>query len=101
MFLISVTPLCPTNVNSEFDDECTSVGVTWEQLNPPAVTSTTVAYCPTSSPNCGDSINCTSPGIIHGLTSTEDHSFTVIPSNNCGLTTGCNMVTPVEVSTVA
>ena len=49
-------------------DDNDAITVTWQQLpNTPPVTSTTVTYCPTSSPNCGNSMNCTSPCTISGL----------------------------------
>ena len=71
-------------------DNNDAIIVTWQQLpNTPPVTSTTVTYCPTSSSNCGDSRNCTSPCTVSGLDPGTEYQFTVILNNNCGSTTGC------------
>ena len=72
------------------------VTVTWQQSpNTTLATSTTVTYCPTLSPNCGNSMTCTSPCTISGLYPGTEYQFTVIPNNNCGSPTGCtgNMAT--------
>ena len=84
-------PSCPTDVQVENVDSMNCfVSLTWEQPpNTPPVTSTTVTYCPTSSPNCGDSATCTSPCNISGLYPGTEYQFTVIPNNNCGSPTGC------------
>jgi uncharacterized protein (DUF1499 family) len=42
------------NRNTDF----TAATVTWSQSASLPVTSTAVTYCPTSSPNCGNSVNC-------------------------------------------
>ena len=64
--------------------------LTWQQPpNTPPVTSTTVTYCPTSSPNCTNRTDCTSPCVIGGLDPIIEYNFTVIQSNNCGSATGC------------
>ena len=43
----------------------------------------------TSSPNCVNSMTCTSPCTISGLDPGTEYQFTVIPNNNCGSPTGC------------
>ena len=59
-FFISGPPSCSAAVTSFRIDNFTRSIVTWQQPpNTPPVTSTTVTYCPTSSPNCGNSVNCT------------------------------------------
>ena len=63
--------------------------LTWQQLPDTPVTSTTVTYCPTSSPNCGNSTDCTSPCVIGGLDPLIEYNFTVIQSNSCGSAAGC------------
>ena len=91
-------PSCPNGLKVENVDSINCfVLLTWQRRpNTPPVTSTTVTYCPTSSPNCGNSMNCTtSPCIISGLDPGTEYQFTVIPNNNCGSPTGCtgNMAT--------
>ena len=68
----------------------TGISITRQQPpSTPPVTSTTVTYCPTSSPNCGNSMTCTSPCTISGLDPGTEYQFTVIPNNDCGSSTGC------------
>ena len=89
-------PSCPISGTSVTAFDYDGATVTWQQPpNTPPVTFTTVTYCPTSSPNCGNSVNCTSPCNITGLDSGTEYQFTVIPNNNCGSPTGCtgNMAT--------
>ena len=81
-------PSCPT-VTTVRSDDFTNATVSWQQPSNTPVTSTTVIYCPTSSPNCGNSMNCNSPCTISGLDPCMDYSFTVILNNNCGNATGC------------
>ena len=96
-------PLCPNGVDlAQYtirNNGC-DVSLTWQQPpNTPPVTSTTVTYCPTSSPNCGNSVNCTTSTCnISGLDSGTEYQFTVIPNNNCGSPNGCtwNNVTHSE-----
>ena len=79
-FLENVTSAMGGNLKTS-----TSVSITCQPLtNTPPVTSTTVTYCPTSSPNCGNSMNCTSPCITSGLDPGTEYQFTVIPNKNCG-----------------
>ena len=84
-------PSCPTGVQvKNVDSADCLVSLTWQQPpNTPPVTSTTVIYCPTSSPNCGNSVSCTSPCNISRLDPGTEYHFTVIPNNNCGSPTGC------------
>ena len=73
-----------------------AITIIWQQPpNTPAVSFATITYCPTSSSNCVDSMNCTSPCTISGLYPGTEYQFTVIPNNNCGSPTGCtgNMAT--------
>ena len=85
-------PLCPNGVDlvhsTIWNNDC-DVSLTWQQPPNTPVTSTTVTYCPTSSPNCGNSVNCTSPCTISGLDPGTEYQFTVIPNNNCGSSAGC------------
>ena len=84
-------PSCPTSCTRSRNEDFTTVSVSCQQPpNTPPVTSTTVTYCPTSSPNCGNSMNCTtSPCTISGLNVCEDYQLMVVPNNNCGSPTGC------------
>ena len=45
-----------------------------------------------ASPNCGNSMNCTSPCTISGLDPGTEYQFTVIPNNNCGSPFGCKVL---------
>ena len=84
------TPSCPTSCARSRNEDFTTVSVSCQQPpNTPPVTSTTVTYCPTSSPNCGNSVTCTSPCTISGFNACEDYQLTVVPNNKCGSTTGC------------
>ena len=85
------TPSCPTSCTRSRNEDFTTVSVSCQQPpNTPQVTSTTVTYCPTSSSNCGNSLNCTtSPCNISGLNTCEDYQLMVVPNNNCGSPTGC------------
>ena len=92
MFISVDIPSCPSALSSFRSANFTSANVTWQQpLNSPPVTSTTITYCPTSSPNCGNSVTCTSPCTISGLDPCLNYSITVTPSNNCGSATGCTI----------
>ena len=84
-------PSCPTSCTESRNEDFTTVSVSCQQPpNTPPVTSTTVTYCSTSSPNCGDSMNCTTSTCnISGLNVCEDYQLTVVPNNNCGSPTGC------------
>ena len=82
-------PLCPTIFSANRTGDFTNATVTYEQSTPPPVLSTTVTYCPTSSPNCGNMTCTTSPCTISGLNACEDYQLTVVPNNNCGSPTGC------------
>ena len=81
-------PSCPTSFSANRDD--TSATVTYQIATTRPVTSATVTYCPTSSPNCGISMNCTtSPCTISGLDPCVEYNLSAIPNNNCGSPTGC------------
>ena len=82
-------PSCSANVTSIRIENFTRTTVTRQQPNTPPVTSTTVTYCPTSSPNCGNSMTCTSPCTISGLDPCVNYRITITPTNNCGSATGC------------
>ena len=89
-------PSCSANVTYVRIDDFTRTIVTWQQPpNTPPITSTTVTFCPNSSPNCGNSVTCTSPCTISGLDPCADYTITITPTNNCGSATGCfwSMVT--------
>ena len=89
-FSILGSPFCSVNFEHVRSGNFTGTTVTWQQPpNTPPVTSTTVTYCPTSSPNCGNSMNCTSPCTISGLDPCVDYNVTITPTNNCGSATGC------------
>ena len=48
----------------------------WQQpSSTPPVTSNTVTYCPTSSPNCGNRKNCISPCVVGGLDPFIEYNF--------------------------
>ena len=89
-FSILGPPSCSVNFTYFRIDHFTRSTVTWQQHpNTPPVTSTTVTYCPTSSPNCGNSVTCTSQCTISGLDPCVDYNITLTPTNNCGSATGC------------
>ena len=74
------------NVNSAMGGNLNTNGISITRQQPPStppVTSTTVTYCSTSSPNCGNSMTCTSPCTINGLDPGTEYQFTVIPNNKC------------------
>ena len=96
---LSVPPSCPTSFSANRDGDFTSTVATYQLATPPPVTSTTITYCPTSSPNCGNSMNCTSPCTISGLDPCVEYNLSAIPNNNCGSPTGCtgnSMVVPAK-----
>ena len=84
-------PSCPTNFSANRDGDFTSATVTYELATPPPVTSTTVTYCPTSSPNCGNYMICPTTGTctISGLDPCVEYNMSVTPNNNCGAAAGC------------
>ena len=90
LYDISGIPSCPSNMVIYAGADV--VAVTWQQPpNTPPVMSTTVTYCPTSSPNCGNSTDCaTNPCIISGLGPGMMYSFSIIAqANSCGSVLGC------------
>ena len=88
------------SVEAIVNDKSDVIDITWLQPNDTApVTFTTVTYCPTSSQNCGNSTNCTSPCTISGLDPGTEYQFTVIPNNNCGSPTGCPENTTIATTT--
>ena len=91
MLCISIPelPSCPTSFSANRDGDFTSATVTYQLATPPPVTSTTVTYCPTSSPNCGNTMTCTNPCNISGLDPCVEYNLSAILSNNCGSPTGC------------
>ena len=83
-------PSCPSSVVAVAHDNNDAITVAWQHPpNTPPVTSTTVTYCPISSPNCGNSMNCTSPCNISGLDPCVDYRISITPTNNCGSANGC------------
>ena len=88
---ISGPPSCATSFSANRDGDFTSATLTYQLATPPPVTSATVTYCPTSSTNCGNSMNCpsTGPCTISGLDPCVEYNLSAIPNNNCGSPTGC------------
>ena len=90
MYSLVEPPSCPKNVSVRNADLDIYV-VTWQQSNSQTVTFTTVIYCPKSSPNCGNSVNCTSTSCsISGLDPGTEYQFTIIPNNECGTPPECD-----------
>ena len=88
--ILTGIPSCPTcEVAQLWRDDPTTCTVTWAQPSTVPVTSTTVTYCPTSSPNCGIRVPCTSPCSIGGLDPYMEYLFTVTSNNSCGSSVGC------------
>ena len=88
---ISEPPSCSTSFSANRDGDFTSATLTYQLATPPPVTSTTVTYCSTSSPNYGNNTNCSSTGpcTISGLDPCVEYNLSAIPTNNCGSPTGC------------
>ena len=77
---LDTIPSCPSNVVVYASAD--GVNVTWQQpSNSPLVAFTSVTFYLTSSPNCGNSINYTSPCALSGLDSGTEYQFTVLPNN--------------------
>ena len=89
--LDATIPSCPSNVVVFASAD--GVNVTWQQPpNSPLVTFASVTFCPTSSPNCGNSTNCTTnPCAIGGLDPGTEYQFTVLPIHYCG-SAGCTEI---------